>query len=62
MSVDRSDPIQCAQVELNFLDYIVAPLWEQLAEVLLDAAPQYKRLGANRLKYSALASGKPIDT
>lgn len=39
-SVDTSDPIMCARIETNFLDYVVTALWERLVEVLPELQPR----------------------
>lgn len=45
-----------SQVEANFLDYVVTPLWERLVEVLPELAPCLTTLTANRQLYGELAS------
>ncbi|KAG1670017.1 hypothetical protein FOA52_011173 [Chlamydomonas sp. UWO 241] len=52
-SIDCEDEMICAQMELNFLDYIVTPLWERVHEVLqVDVA--MNNLKANRERYAAV--------
>jgi len=55
-AVDSTNQKQCSQVELNFLDYVVMPLWERLAEVLPDLQPCWATLAANRARYGELAA------
>uniref|UniRef100_A0A7R9YVY4 PDEase domain-containing protein n=1 Tax=Chlamydomonas euryale TaxID=1486919 RepID=A0A7R9YVY4_9CHLO len=52
-SIESENKLMCAQMEVNFLDYIVMPLWEKLHEVLCVPVAM-RNLRANREKYAAL--------
>ncbi|GIM17067.1 hypothetical protein Vretimale_19613 [Volvox reticuliferus] len=54
-SVDTSDHVMCARVELNFLDYVVSTLWERLVDVLPELGPQMAQLRVNRARYRRIA-------
>jgi hypothetical protein len=41
-------PAWCVQIEVNFLDYVVAPLWQRLVEVAPELELAYRRLQDNR--------------
>ncbi|GIL46507.1 hypothetical protein Vafri_3502 [Volvox africanus] len=61
-SVDTSDHVMCARVELNFLDYVVSTLWERLVDVLPELAPQMAQLRINRTRYRRIAdTGRTAD-
>lgn len=47
------------KLEVNFIDYIVMPLWERLTEVLPDVKPCLAALQANRREFERLASQPP---
>jgi hypothetical protein len=49
----------CTQVEVNFLDYVVTPLWERLVEVVPELLPCYVQLRANRNRYNDIATALP---
>ncbi|KAG1667446.1 hypothetical protein FOA52_012201 [Chlamydomonas sp. UWO 241] len=51
--IDSSDPMLANQAELNFLDYIVRPLWERMAEVLPELQPAFDCILVNRETYAA---------
>ena len=53
-SVDTANAVSCSEVEVNFLDLIVVPLWERLVEVLPEMEPQFLRLLDNRARYRAM--------
>ncbi|KAL6754890.1 hypothetical protein V8C86DRAFT_3100054 [Haematococcus lacustris] len=55
-AVDSTNPRMCAQVEVNFLCFIVEPLWERLAEVLPELAPRYSQLQTCKECYTLLAA------
>ena len=40
-------------MEVNFLDYVVKPLWEQLAQVVPELQPQLDTITCNREEYAA---------
>lgn len=40
-------------MEVNFLDYVVKPLWEQLAQVVPELQPQLDMISCNRDEYAA---------
>ncbi len=44
----RACALVCGQVECNFLDYVVSPLWERLGEVIPELRPCCAQLAANR--------------
>uniref|UniRef100_A0A7S3R908 PDEase domain-containing protein n=2 Tax=Dunaliella tertiolecta TaxID=3047 RepID=A0A7S3R908_DUNTE len=58
-AVDSNNPRMCAQVELNFLDYVVSPLWTRLAEVMPVFTEQLNQLKSNRRHYEELANLEP---
>ncbi|GLC43173.1 hypothetical protein PLESTB_000855000 [Pleodorina starrii] len=61
-SVDTSDHVMCARVELNFLDYVVTTLWERLVDVLPELGPQLAQLRVNRTRYRRIAdTGKTAE-
>ena len=43
-------------MEVNFLDYVVKPLWEQLAHLIPDLTPQLDMISCNREEYVRLAA------
>ena len=54
-SIDSSNALMCAQMEVNFLDYVVSPLWERLTEVVPELKPALENLLGNRKAYHKLA-------
>ena len=48
------------QMEINFLDYVVRPLWEQLVEVVPELRPQLETIAANREQYARLAAAAVV--
>ncbi|GAX82496.1 hypothetical protein CEUSTIGMA_g9923.t1 [Chlamydomonas eustigma] len=55
-AIESKNPLMCAQMEVNFLDYVVQPLWEQLVQVIPELRPQLEMIAINREKYVKLAS------
>ena len=45
-------------MEANFLDFVVAPLWSKLAEVVPEVRPQTDTLAINTGRYKQIASGR----
>ena len=54
-SIDSNNALMCAQMEVNFLDYVVFPLWERLTEVMPELKPALDNLISNRKSYHKLA-------
>lgn len=55
-SIDSGNPLMCAQMEVNFLNYVVQPLWERLVDVLPELKPAMDNLVSNREKYTKLVT------
>lgn len=47
------------RLEVNFIDYVVAPLWQRLAEVLPELAVCTDTLRDNRAEFQRLSGGEP---
>lgn len=47
-------PSSTHQMEVNFLDYVVKPLWERVSEVLPEVQPAYQTILLNREEYSRI--------
>jgi GAF domain-containing protein len=48
-----------ASMETHFIDYVVAPLWERLAQCFApEMAPRLEALRANRDRFAAIAEGR----
>ena len=50
----KDERVQC-QLEINFIDCVVTPLWEHMAHCFPALQPCMERLRANRAAYAALA-------
>ena len=50
----KDERVQC-QLEINFIDCVVTPLWEHCAHCFPALQPCMERLRANRAAYAALA-------
>ncbi len=51
----KDERVQC-QLEINFIDCVVTPLWEHCAHCFPALQPCMERVRANRAAYAALAS------
>ena len=51
----KDERVQC-QLEINFIDCVVTPLWEHCAHCFPALHPCMERVRANRAAYSALAT------
>ena len=51
----KDERVQC-QLEINFIDCVVTPLWEHCAHCFPALQPCMERVRANRAAYSALAT------
>lgn len=51
----KDERVQC-QLEINFIDCVVTPLWEHCAHCFPDLQPCLERVRANRAAYAALAN------
>jgi hypothetical protein len=48
--MEASSPDVCAKMEVNFIDYIVLPLWSRLQEVFPELEPCLDNIHSNRIK------------
>jgi hypothetical protein len=48
--MEADSPEVCAKMEVNFIDYIVMPLWSRLQEVFPELQPCLANIHSNRLK------------
>ncbi len=51
----KDERVQC-QLEINFIDCVVTPLWEHCAHCFPALQPCTERVRANRAAYAALAT------
>ena len=51
----KDERVQC-QLEINFIDCVVTPLWEHCAHCFPALQPCMERVRANRAAYAALAN------
>ncbi len=51
----KDERVQC-QLEINFIDCVVTPLWEHCAHCFPALQPCMERVRANRAAYAALAT------